>query len=184
MTRQELLTELSDAFREYGEEGITGIGKYGVRVMQLHVALVGELAQERDGQGPQDGGVTIAIHGESDDLVEVEGPCWDCERMSDAGEYDAFGATNKQFLIVDAGLAILARVYVTYSAFGAWALALAGPGDEEHPLGDDVRGVTTACADCGHSTLLTVHAPAGAFLVTPDDRREIAAQRAIEGLEE
>lgn len=130
------------------------------------------------------GGVTIAIHGESDDLVEVEGPCWNSGRMSDRGEYGAFYADNKPFLIVAEDLSIIARVYATYNERGAWMFALAGPVAEERPLGDDVWGVTTACADAPHSTLLTVHAPAGAFLVERGDRREIAAQRAVEGLEE
>lgn len=62
--------------------------------------------------------------------------------------------------------------------------ALAAPGAEDRPLGDNVRSVTTACQDVAYSTLLAVQAPAGAFFVTPDDRREIAGQRAVEGLEE
>jgi hypothetical protein len=240
MTRQELCAELSDALREYGEAGITGIGRYGLRVMQLHVALVGELAQECDGQGPHEGGmtsisehekqiveglqdlllhsdvqqagavepivsalellaayqrrlaevlgalggVTIAIHGESDDLVEVSGPCWDSGKLRGVGEYGAFDADNQEFLVVGSDLTVLARVYASYLSSVGWMFALANPTYEERPMGDDIRGVTTACADCDYSTLLTVHAPEGAFFTTREGLQELVAQRAVEGIEE
>ena len=129
------------------------------------------------------GGVTIAIHGASDDLVEVDGPCWDCERMGETGEYGSFDAVNREFFVVGADLTVIARVYATYGRMG-WMFALANPVYEERPMGDDIRGVTTSCADCDYSTLLTVHAPAGAFFTTREGRNELAAQRAVEGLEE
>lgn len=126
--------------------------------------------------------VSIRVHGESDDLVEVEGPCWDMGRMSDRGEYGAFDADNKPFLICDESLQVLARVYATYTEQGSWVFALGSPGAEEAPLPQDVLATTTACQDAGHSSLLTVNAPPGAFLVTPDDLKAIAAARAVEQL--